>query len=217
MSENLTVKCLKTLKEKGLNVKKLTMDNDTTTFARAKKAISEDLKKSSDKNHVAKNLSNSLFRIRESNRNFTIKTINYFKKCFSYAIQQNKGNEEAIRSNMEAIVPHAFGNHSKCNEKWCGFLKNPVTYAHKSLPYGKDLQGDDLQKSLSEIFDKYARNADNLADLDSTNVNENLNNVIAHKAPKAQHYSGSDSLTYRVSAAVAQKNVGHEYILKVCI
>lgn len=39
MEPFLTVKCLKSLKKKGFNVKKLTMDDDTTTFIRAKKAI----------------------------------------------------------------------------------------------------------------------------------------------------------------------------------
>ncbi|XP_070570122.1 uncharacterized protein [Ptychodera flava] len=39
--------------------------------------------------------------------------------------------------------------------------------------------------------------------------------VIASKAPKAKHYSSSNSFNMRVAAAVAQKNIGHTYISKV--
>ena len=56
---------------------------------------------------------------------------------------------------------------------------------------------------------------DKLANLESSNANENMNNIIARKAPKAVHFSGSESLDYRVSAAVAQKNEGHSYIIQV--
>ena len=68
MEPFLTVKCLKSLKEKGFNVKKLTMDDDTTTFIRAKKAISPELTKSSDKNHVIKNLASNLYKLRQDNK-----------------------------------------------------------------------------------------------------------------------------------------------------
>lgn len=217
MEPFLTVKCLKSLKEKGFNVKKLTMDDDTTTFIRAKKAISPELTKSSDKNHVIKNLASNLYKLRQDNKNLSVKIINYFKKCFSYAVQQNRGSPASLQKNLEAIVPHAFGEHVKCDAHWCGFLKAPNLYKHKSLPHGKDLHDEGLRKSLSCVFAKYAANADKLADLESSNSNENLNQMIAKKAPKSQHYSGSESLAYRLSASVAQKNEGHKYMLEVSI
>ena len=34
---------------------------------------------------------------------------------------------------------------------------------------------------------------------------------MASKAPKARHYSGSESLDYHVKAAACQKNLGHDY------
>ena len=40
-------------------------------------------------------------------------------------------------------------------------------------------------------------------------------NTVASKAPKARHYSGSESLDYRVKAAACQKNMGHEYVSMV--
>ncbi|KAK3084401.1 hypothetical protein FSP39_012922 [Pinctada imbricata] len=216
MEPFLTIKCLKDLQKKGLDVKKIVMDDDSTTFSRAKKALSPQLTKASDKNHVVRNFSNSLYKLRTQNKNImSTKTISYFKKCFTYAIEQNKGDEHGLRTNLEAIVPHAFGNHDKCNDKWCGYIRNPSTFRHKSLPFGKDLEGDDLKKSLNKVFQKQIDNVKKLVDLDSSNANENLNQLIAKKAPKAQHYSGSESLSYRVSAAIAQKNEGHQYLLQV--
>jgi len=44
---------------------------------------------------------------------------------------------------------------------------------------------------------------------------ESFNNVIASKAPKRIHYSGSGSLENRVSCAVAEKNMGTQYVRKI--
>jgi len=56
---------------------------------------------------------------------------------------------------------------------------------------------------------------DNLSTLESTDANENLNHMIVRKAPKALTFSESESLDFRVSAAVAQKNEGHQYVVQV--
>ncbi|CAC5413905.1 unnamed protein product [Mytilus coruscus] len=54
-----------------------------------------------------------------------------------------------------------------------------------------------------------------LANLSSTQTNENLNQMLATKAPKYKHYSTSNSLSYRFNATVAQKNEGHRYVHEV--
>ena len=139
MEPFLTINSILKLKNKGLAVKKITMDDDCTTFIRAKRSISDELTKSSDKNHVTKNFTNELYKLREKNKSLTIKTVKYFTKCFSYALSQNKGNPVGLKANIEAIVPHAFGSHEKCNQSWSKFLEDPANYHHKSLPYGKEL------------------------------------------------------------------------------
>ena len=48
-----------------------------------------------------------------------------------------------------------------------------------------------------------------------TQANESFNKTVASKAPKTKFYSGSASLNRRVASAVAQKNEGHSYLLKV--
>ncbi|KAL9958595.1 hypothetical protein ACROYT_G035629 [Oculina patagonica] len=67
--------------------------------------------------------------------------------------KQNKDNPDGVRKSLKAIVPHAFGDHSHCTEKWCGHLKDPSGYKHSSLPHGRDLQGEKLQKDLEDIIE----------------------------------------------------------------
>ncbi|XP_053407937.1 uncharacterized protein LOC128559651 [Mercenaria mercenaria] len=217
MEPFLTVNGLLRLKEKGLCVKKLIMDDDTTTFVLAKRSLSDDIEKAGDKNHIIKNMTNELYKIKDKNKNMSVKTIKYFSKCFSYVLSQNKGNPEGIRSNLKAVTPHAFGCHDYCNVSWCRFLSDKENYTHKSLPFGKDLVGEVLRTDLEALFSRYSSEAmlHKLSDLQSSNLNENLNQMIARKAPKAVHYSGSESLDYRISAAVSQKNEGQFYLVKV--
>ena len=83
------------------------------------------------------------------------KVIDYFQKCFSYCLTQNKGDPEKMRKSLIAIVPHAFGEHKTCEENrlsWCKWLQNPDTYSHKDLPNGKDLTGEHLQKNLTKVL-----------------------------------------------------------------
>lgn len=74
-------------------------------------------------------------------------------KCFGYALKQNKDNVEGLRTSVKSIVPHAFGHHENCSSSWCGYLINPSTYTHNSLPHGKDLQGQELESDLKEVVD----------------------------------------------------------------
>ena len=87
---------------------------------------------------------------------------------------------------------------------------------YRSLPYGRPLQGIELQKVLKEFFDSYKGQSEKLANLGSTQANESFNKTVASKAPKSHFYCGTASLNHRVAAGVAQKNIGHSYIAKVC-
>ena len=85
----------------------------------------------------------------------------FIKKCFSYAVVQNKNQPEQLREALAQIVPHSFGDHSGC-DSWCGFINNPEipdTYQHKSLPHGKDLCGEDLKN----IMAVYINNAEKIS------------------------------------------------------
>ena len=111
------------------------------------------------------------------------------------------------------MCKHPFGDHSSCLD-WCSHRKDPHK-PYKHLPNGKCLTDRNLQKALADVFSKYKSHCKKIARLGSTQSNESLNNLIASKAPKEIHFSGSANLNYRVSAAIAQKNIGHNYVSKV--
>ena len=131
---------------------------------------------------------------------------------------QNRNNTEGLKKNLKAIVPHAFGKHDQhCSISWCGFLKDPLSFRHSSLPHGKDLHGEKLEEELEKVMANFVKNADKLAPLGSSQANESLNNTIGSKAPKIRHYGASESNDFRVACAVSQKNIGHTYVSEVRI
>ena len=90
----------------------------------------------------------------------------------------------------------------------CPFLKGIDT---NRCPTERSLPGKDLEN----VFSSYVQNAEKLAKLEGSQAHESFNNIVASKAPKNMHFSGFESLSYRVSAAVSQKNDGHTYITRV--
>ena len=139
----------------------------------------------------------------------------YFQNCFAIVLQKNKNDPIKIQAGLLNTVDHAFGEHGKCGSSWCGFLQNREGYKHKSPPHGKGLVGPKLREDLTSLFKVYASKAAMLAPVGSTQANESFNPVVASKAPKCRHYSGSVSLNFRVSAAVCQKNIGQVYLSNV--
>lgn len=141
--------------------------------------------------------------------------IEYFQRCFTYALKQNKNDPDGIKTSLRAIIPHSFGDHSCCCISWCGYLKDPTSYKHSTLPYGKDLEGQDLKLCLQQVMEIFVSNAEKLAPLGSSQANESLNNTIGSKAPKIRHYGSSESNDFRIACAVSQKNLGHGYVTQV--
>ena len=127
---------------------------------------------------------------------------------------QNKDNADSLQAAIKNIVPHAFGKHEKCDELWCQFRKDPLSYRHSELPFGKDLYGDALEAALSAIFDDYSTDivVKKLAPATNSQRNEAFNNVVGSKNPKIRFYGGSDSNDFRVACGVSQTNEGRDYI-----
>ncbi|XP_043279308.1 uncharacterized protein [Venturia canescens] len=59
------------------------------------------------------------------------------------------------------------------------------------------------------------KNANKLAPGGSSQPNESFNSIVASKHPKKEFYGASESMPFRVAAAVCQENYGTSYILKV--
>ena len=79
------------------------------------------------------------------------------------------------------------------------------------------MTGKDLKNDLKTIFNGFSIMGAKLLKLGSTQKNERFNNTVATKNPKANFYSGSKSTSFRVAAAVAQKNIVLQTLPRVCI
>lgn len=191
-------------------------DDDSATIKKVRESVTHEVEKWSDVVHAKRTFTSHLYCYQKKFKGvLTNKVIQYFTKSFSYALQQNKNNEAGLKTSLQSIVPHAFGNHSLCNVSWCGYLTSPSTYKHKSLPYGKDLDNPDLREALESIIEIFVANVKKLSPLGSSQSNEAINNTIGSKAPKIRYYGSSESNDYRVACAVSQKNIGYTYVAKV--
>ena len=219
MEADVCVELVATCDEKhGAQVAILVGDDDSSTISKVRENVQHDVKKWSDINHAKRSSGNALYGLQpryKGDKNITGKVIDYFQRCFSYAIKQNKDNPEGVKTSLKAIVPHAFGDHTHCSETWCGYLRNPSSYSHSSLPHGRDLQGATLRQDLEGIMEVFIQNAAKLAPLGSSQANEALNNTIGSKTPKIRHYAASKGNDFRVACAVSQKNIGHSYVAEV--
>lgn len=217
MESAIAVDLVSHMMEMGYRIQTITMDDDTTTLSRLHKSVDPNIQKRCDKNHIKKNVSNSLYDVKKNHKELSSSIISYFVKCTSYAISQNKSDSLQLRENILAIVPHAFGYHDLCKVDWCGYLKCPDSYKHNGLPGGCDLSSDKLEKDLNVIFKRFAERSERLIKCGTSQANESLNHVIGTKAPKAKHFGGSESLNFRVAAGVAQQNMGRKYVAEVSV
>ena len=214
MEPDVAISIVKKIEEtKQCNVNVLVMDEDATTISRVRSELDHEVEKWSDISHVRKHVGNALWKLNKKYQSqLTAPVIDYFQRCFVYAVHQNKNNPDQLRIRLNAIIPHAFGNHTMCNETWCkGCTKE--NYEHSTL--GCDLQGDELKTDLTKVFSSLSDRAEHLAPCGSTAVNESMNNLITSKAPKSRHYSSSNSLQNRVSCCVLQKNKSYGYVCDV--
>ena len=78
---------------------------------------------------------------------------------------------------------------------------------------GKCLTDVNLRERLEKIIKPFINSAQQIAHCASSQSNESFNNTIFSKHPKSVFYGGSESHCFRVALAVAQKNLGYEFIL----
>lgn len=186
------------LKKENVEVRTLIGDEDSSTIASVRRAASYPIDKWSDFNHVKKSFTSQLYAMK-----LPATLISYFGKSFTIAIKQNKGDASQIEKALRAVVPHAHGDHSQCGS-WCEGTSN-ADYVHKNLPHGKPLTDENVKTKLIKLIDRYIASSEKIAQCASTQVNESMNQIISSKNPKSRHYAGSESLSFRVKAAVSQK------------
>ncbi|XP_062579139.1 uncharacterized protein LOC134241063 [Saccostrea cucullata] len=178
-------------KSKGITIDGIIGDEDSTTIARLKAYVNADIKKLSDKNHLKKLFTNSLFTLKKKHSSLTLSVIKYIQKCFSYSIAQGKGNASQIKEDLSSIPLHIFGDHQHCSSRWCNFINNP-NLRYKSLPHGKPLKDRFLQDDLKEVFSSYASHSDRLSCLGSTQSNESFQRMVNKKLGLSPGYYTRD-------------------------
>ena len=94
-----------------------------------------------------------------------------------------------------------------CYENWCN-RKSDVSYKHKSLPYRRDLYGEELKKDQNRVFEKQEQKADVFCQNGSSCINGSFSLVVASKAPKMHHYSKLESLNFHIALEVCRKTIG---------
>ena len=129
---------------------------------------------------------------------------------------KNHGNVVGMKENLQALVPHQFGDHANCFPRFCGYKRTPnQTYAHRSLPYKAALKDPNLKEKLEQIFEPVIANAALYSDLGSSQACEHANRAVSLRAPKHLHYGDSESLDFRVKATAACINEGRKYLPEV--
>ncbi|CAG2196488.1 unnamed protein product [Mytilus edulis] len=176
MEPDMLVQMIMDVKNKGIDINEIAGDDDTTGFDRLKKIYPESkMIKTSDRNHVKKNVIKKLYAIKSQHKQLSDMVMNSILKNFSFMIDQNKGDVEGMENGLKAIVEHMYGDHAHCNRSWCGFLKEGDKYKHSNLPHGKDLTSDLLRSDLIKIFlGNESVNPRKLASLSNSQANETV-------------------------------------------
>lgn len=163
------------LKECNVQVRVIVGDEDSSMIA----AVRRDnpvitFHKLADKNHLVKNFSNELYNMRSSHKELNKQgVIGHIKKCFAYAVAQNKGDCERLARELKRLPDQLYGRHENCGF-WCKYKdKHTIT-----------LTSNGLYDNLVQFFNKYAANAAKFSVAASSQANESFNNVFAHKAHK---------------------------------
>ena len=181
MEPAVAVKLAKSLTQHGAHVSCLVGDDDASTIKHLKDQVGP-VAKQSDIGHTKRGLGNKLYDAKAKNKQckqLSSMVITYVQKMFAYALQNNRGDAEGLKSTLLAITPHAFGDHTRCCETWCGYLKSPATYKHRGLPHGNDLNCAETRKTIAELLGGLADQADKLVPLASSQANESFNNIVA--------------------------------------
>ena len=210
------VKGIKELMEEGTPVDVLEGDGDTTLISRLQTDLNLNIKKRFDKNHVVKNIGKNLYALQKQRKKLSKSVILHIQKCIKYAFAKNQGNKDDLKENLQALIPHQFGDHTLCKPRFCGYKRKPAEkYMHRSLPYSNPLKDPYLRKDLEKLFEPVIANAEQYSDLGSSQQCEHANKEVTLRAPKSLHYGNSESLDFRVHATAAFINEGRSYISQV--
>ena len=70
--------------------------------------MTHNVEKWSEINHAKKSFTSHLYTLQtEFKGQLSTKVVEYFAKCFGYALVQNRNDAQGLRQSLRAIIPHA--------------------------------------------------------------------------------------------------------------
>ena len=150
MESTAGIQALKEMISQKTPVEVIEGDGDNTVISRIENEMGVKIKKKLDHNHCVKNIVKRLYDLRNSKEaKISNQVIQHFTKCIKYIFAKNQGDPKGMQENLMALVPHQFGDHTKCVPRFCGFKRKPnETYLHRSLPYKTSLSDPVLKEKL---------------------------------------------------------------------
>ncbi|XP_076088707.1 uncharacterized protein LOC143059102 isoform X2 [Mytilus galloprovincialis] len=215
MESQAGLEAVREMMEQGTPIKTIEGDGDNTLMARIRSELGVNIKKKLDKNHSVKNIVKKLYDLQKNQKDLklTNHVVKHLSKTIKYIFAKNQGQPEALQRNLAAFIPHQFGDHSKCEARFCGYKRKPgVKYLHRSLPYKAPLKNPALCEKLVSLFEPIVGNATVYSDLGSSQACEAAHRAATLRAPKHLHYGESESLDYRLKATAACINEGRSYL-----
>ena len=117
------VKLFKEVPNYGIKYSVFIGDDDSATIAKIQEEVDYNVEKWSDSTHATRTLVSYLHKLNsEKNSNpgdssLSPKVIDYFRKCFSYCLNQNKGDPQKMKISLAAIVPCIWGSQTMQREQ----------------------------------------------------------------------------------------------------
>ncbi|KAJ8677337.1 hypothetical protein QAD02_013124 [Eretmocerus hayati] len=168
------------LKQNNLEVKVIIGDEDSSLMPAIDQANpGHKIRKIADNNHVMKNFGEKLYKLQSSNLELTKKGLmSDIKKCFSYAVAQNRSDTLKLAAAIRSIPHHLYNNHENCG-LWCKTRQQGSLHKPKFTP-----RNEKLHQALSQLFNEYGNNGHKLCTKASSQINEAFNKCVTHKLPK---------------------------------
>lgn len=117
------VEGVRELQEEGVTIEYIEGDGDNTLISKLKEDLKLNMRKRFDRNHIVKNVGKRLWKLHNDKVvKLSKSVILHLEKCLKYAFSKNQGNLDGMKSNLKAIIPHQFGEHSLCETRFCGYI-----------------------------------------------------------------------------------------------
>ena len=113
MEANVAVELFSWALSSGVAYTTYVGDDNSATESHLKTLVTYDIEKWSDINHASRALGTRLYAAKGKVKGLTPNIISYIQRCFTYCVNQNKGQPLLLMEGFSAIVPHAFRDHNK--------------------------------------------------------------------------------------------------------